>query len=47
LFCQDEEDRINDEYTVNVFFENEGDITITEYNSAMLKDAASSKLFVR
>ncbi len=39
LFSQDEEDRVNDEYTVNVFFEKEGDITVTEYNPAMLQDA--------
>jgi hypothetical protein len=39
LFSQDEEDRINDQYTVNVFFENEGDIIVTEYNLAMLEDA--------
>src|SRR3954453_16477652 len=39
LFSQDEEDRVNDQYTVNVFFENEGDIILTEYNSSMLKDA--------
>src|SRR4051812_35946507 len=39
LFSQDEEDRVNDQYTVNVFFENEGDITVAEYNPAMLKDA--------
>src|SRR3954449_5992792 len=39
LFSQDEEDRVNDQYTVNVFFEGEGDIIVTEYNPAMLKDA--------
>jgi hypothetical protein len=39
LFSQDEEDRVNDQYTVNVFFENEGNIIVTEYNSAMLEDA--------
>jgi predicted transcriptional regulator len=39
LFSQDEEDRVNDQYTVNVFFENEGEIVVTEYNSALLTDA--------
>jgi hypothetical protein len=39
LFSQDEEDRVNDQYTVSVYFENEGDITVTEYNPAMLNDA--------
>src|SRR3954451_15631594 len=39
LFSQDEEDRVNDQYTVSVFFENEGDIIVTEYNPAMLNDA--------
>jgi hypothetical protein len=39
LFSQDDEDRVNDQYTVNVFFEKEGDIIVTEYNSAMLNDA--------
>src|SRR4051812_37760611 len=39
LFSQDEEDRVNDQYTISVFFDNEGDITVTEYNPAMLKDA--------
>src|SRR3954470_4099305 len=45
LFSQDEEDRANDQYTVNVFFENEGDIIVTEYNSAMLTDAC--KYFIK
>jgi hypothetical protein len=39
LFGQDEEDRLNDQYTVNVFFEKEGDIIVTEYNLALLEDA--------
>jgi hypothetical protein len=39
LFSQDEEDRTNDQYTVNIFCENEGDIIVTEYNAAMLNDA--------
>src|SRR6476620_7923636 len=39
LFSQDEEDRTNDQYTVSVFFECQGDIVVTEYNSALLKDA--------